>query len=166
MNPDILAILETVQIFMDYLAQNGGSLNREAQDQLANFIQESIAFVEDYNQMQQQQAQPEIPIPPQQPPEDLEQAMPSSNISAFAYDNTNNRLLVQFLGKHPNRNGPIYSYSGVPHQIFELFRRGAIPARTEGRNAWGSWWKGKVPSAGASMYTLIKTAGYPYQRVA
>lgn len=98
-------------------------------------------------------------------PPELEEAMPSSNISAFNYDDDNQRLLVQFLGKHPNRKGPIYAYGGVPKQIFELFKRGAIPARTDGRNRWGTWWKGKVPSIGASLYTLIKEGGYPYQKL-
>lgn len=103
------------------------------------------------------------PIPPAEP--DLNPAMPSSNIGAFGYDEENGRLLVQFLGKHPDRNGPIYAYGGVPKQIFDLFQKGAIPARTNGRNRWGKWWKGKVPSMGASMYTLIKEAGYPYERL-
>lgn len=102
-------------------------------------------------------------IPTQEP--DLNPAMPSSNIGAFGYDEDNGRLLVQFLGQYPNKQGPIYAYGGVPRQIFDLFRRGAVPARTDGKNRWGKWWKGKVPSAGASMYTLIKEAGYPYQRL-
>jgi len=103
------------------------------------------------------------PIPPQEP--NLNQAMPSSNIGAFGYDEKNGRLLVQFLGKHPDPNGPIYAYGGVPKQIFDLFQKGAVPARTNGKNRWGKWWKGKVPSMGASMYTLIKEGGYPYQRL-
>jgi hypothetical protein len=98
-------------------------------------------------------------------PEPLTEAMPSSNISAFAYDPESQALRVQFLGKFPNRGGPIYQYGGVPKQIFDLFQRGAVPARTNGKNKWGEWWKGKVPSIGASLYTLLKTAGYPYQRL-
>lgn len=95
----------------------------------------------------------------------LEQHGPSSNIESFGYDEKNGRLLVRFLGQHPNRHGPIYAYQGVPKQIFDLFQRGAVPARTDGRNKWGRWWKGKVPSLGASMYTLIKGGNYPYQRL-
>lgn len=98
--------------------------------------------------------------------QNITQAMPSSNVEGFAYDDKTGRLLVRFLGEHPNRNGPIYAYGGVPRKIFDLFQSGAIPARTDGKNKWGSWWKGKVPSIGASLYTLIKNEGYPYQRVA
>lgn len=103
------------------------------------------------------------PIPPKEP--ELNAAMPSSNIGAFGYDEDQGRLLVQFLGQYPNRQGPIYAYGGVPKQIFDLFRKGAVPARTNGKNRWGKWWKGKVPSAGASMYTLIKEGGYPYEKI-
>lgn len=102
-------------------------------------------------------------IPPTRP--DITPAMPSSNVEGFAYDRDNERLYVRFLGQYPNRNGPIYQYEGVPGVIFDLFRNGAIPARTNGKNRWGRWWKGKVPSIGASLYTLIKTVGYPYQRL-
>ena len=104
-----------------------------------------------------------IPIPSQNP--ELNESMPSSNIESFGYDDKNGRLLVRFLGQHPNRNGPIYAYQGVPKQVFDLFRHGSVPARTDGRNKWGKWWKGKFPSMGASMYTLIKGGNYPYQRL-
>lgn len=90
---------------------------------------------------------------------------PSSNVHSFGYDNKNGRLYVRFQGDFPNQDGPVYSYEGVPQNIFEIFKRGAIPARTTGRNAWGEWWKGKVPSLGASLYALIKQGNYPYQRL-
>lgn len=96
---------------------------------------------------------------------DLTPAMPSSNVEGFAYDDKTGRLLVRFLGKHPNKNGPIYGYEGVPPNIFEIFRKGAIPAKTNGKNKWGEWWQGKYPSIGAAMYHLIKAGGYPYQRL-
>lgn len=103
------------------------------------------------------------PAPPQEPP--LNQRMPSSNIHSFGYDPENERLLVKFQGTYPQENGPVYGYGGVPQNIFELFRKGAVPARTDGKNKWGKWWKGKVPSLGASLYTLIKNGGYPYQKL-
>lgn len=102
-------------------------------------------------------------LPPQIPP--LEPSIPSSNVDSFAYDNKNQKLFVRFLGKYPNRNGPIYSYDNVPSVIFDLFEKGSIPARTDGKNKWGRWWKGKVPSIGASLYTLLKNGPYPYQRL-
>lgn len=113
-----------------------------------------------------EQQEPVEGMPPQEPRDPLmAQAMPSSNIESFGYDEKNGRLLVRFLGQYPNRRGPIYAYQGVPRQIVDLFIRGAVPARTDGRNKWGRWWKGKVPSMGASMYTLIKGGNYPYQRL-
>lgn len=105
----------------------------------------------------------EPPIPISEPA--LNPAMASSNINSFGYDKNSGRLLVKFQGDYPQQNGPVYAYSGVPPVIFDLFRKGAIPARTDGKNKWGKWWKGKTPSAGASMYTLIKEGGYPYERV-
>jgi hypothetical protein len=98
-------------------------------------------------------------------PHNINEAMPSSNIEGFAYDDKTGKLLVRFLGKHPNRNGPIYGYEGVPANIFEIFRKGAIPAKTDGKNKWGQWWKGKYPSIGAAMYHVIKAGGYRYQRL-
>lgn len=101
--------------------------------------------------------------PPQEP--NLNKGMDSSNIHSFGYDPENQRLLVKFQGQYPQENGPIYGYGGVPEVIFDLFKKGAIPARTNGQNKWGKWFKGKVPSLGASLYTLIKEGGYPYQRL-
>lgn len=102
--------------------------------------------------------------PPQTPPIEPP-PISSSNINSFGYDDKTGKLLVKFQGDYPQQNGPVYAYEGVPKQIFELFKRGAVPARTDGKNAWGEWWKGKVPSLGASMYTLIKGGAYPYQRL-
>lgn len=90
---------------------------------------------------------------------------PSSNINAFAYDPESGELKVKFQDKYPSQNGPIYSYSGVPSYIFDLFRRGAVAPRTSGRNQWHEWKKGVTPSLGASMYGLIRAGGYPYQRL-
>ena len=95
----------------------------------------------------------------------LERPYPSSNVHSFGYDDKTGRLLVKFQGDYPDQNGPVYGYEGVPKNIFNLFQKGAIPARTDGSNKWGSWWKGKVPSLGASLYTLIKQGGYQYQRL-
>jgi hypothetical protein len=83
----------------------------------------------------------------------------------MAYDDRTGDMKVQFLGKHPNENGPIYNYPQTPPEIAELLQSGAVPARTKGRNKWGEWWPGKVPSAGASVFTLLKNRGVPYQRI-
>lgn len=95
----------------------------------------------------------------------LQDSMPSSNISAFAYDPKNQRMFVRFLGKYPNRQGPVYSYEGVPPVIFKIFQTGAVPSKTDGSNRWGRWWKGKSPSMGATMNVLLKHGGFPYARM-
>ena len=89
----------------------------------------------------------------------------SSNINAFRYDPQTGKLFVKFQGKHPQQNGPVYSYEGVPNYIYDIFRRGAVAPKTSGRNAWHTWKAGVTPSHGASMYALIRGGGYPYQRV-
>jgi len=104
-----------------------------------------------------------IKTPPSTP--QMTQAMPSSNIDGFSYDDKNNRLYVRFLGDYPNRNGSVYSYENVPKVIFDLFKKGAIPAQTQGKNEWGQWWKGKLPSIGASLDSLLKKGGFAYNRV-
>jgi hypothetical protein len=95
----------------------------------------------------------------------LQQSMPSSNVYAFGYDPKTQRLLVKFQGDENEGQGPIYGYDNVPKVIFDLFQKGSVPARTDGKNKWGQWWKGKVPSIGASLHTLIKNGPYPYQKL-
>lgn len=83
----------------------------------------------------------------------------SSNIWGFQYNPKNGDLFVRFNG------GSVYGYEGVPLSIFKIFQSGAIPAKTSGQNSFGRWWKGKTPSLGASFHSLIKLAGYPYQKL-
>lgn len=100
------------------------------------------------------------PIERNQNIEGIEQApLQSSNIWGFNYDPRQGRLLVRFQG------GNVYSYDGVPPQIFNMFKSGALPARTNGRNQYGSWWRGKMPSLGATFYQMIREGGFPYQRL-
>ena len=82
----------------------------------------------------------------------------SSNIFGFQYDPRSKLLRVKFQGDG------IYEYGGVPPQIFKMFQAGAIPAKTTGSNEYGSWWKNKNPSLGASFYELIRDR-FPYQKV-
>jgi len=95
----------------------------------------------------------------------LDESYPSSNVNSFGYNPETQQLYVKFQGDYPQENGPVYAYEGVPQVIFDLFQKGAVPARTDGENDWGSWFKGKVPSLGASLFTLIKNGGYPYQKI-
>jgi hypothetical protein len=144
-------LLQAIQLVFN----SGEVLSDEIQGQIAQTLELL------YNRIEALRGEVNGPI---SPPE-ITAGMPSSNVEGFAYDDKTNRLYVRFLGKHPNRNGPIYSYEGVPPVMFDLFRRGAVPARTDGQNKWGKWWKGKVPSLGASVYTLLKLGRFPYQRL-
>lgn len=154
-------LVQYAQSIIAYLEQNGANLNIESQQALGQLLQNVLQII--------QQQQPENPadgLPPtagNQP--QMTEAMPSSNVEGFAFDDKSNRLLVRFLGDYPNREGPVYAYEGVPREIFDMFQKGAVPARTDGKNRWGEWWKGKVPSIGASLFTLIKNRNYPYQRL-
>jgi len=150
-------LVQYAQSIIAYLERSGASLNIESQQALGQLLQQVLQTIE--------QQSGEAPTTPPISPENLTEAMPSSNIEGFAFDDRNNQLLVRFLGKYPNREGPIYAYEGVPREIFDMFQQGAVPARTDGKNKWGKWWKGKVPSIGASLYTLIKNRNYPYQRI-
>lgn len=156
-------LVEYAQSIITFLEQNGATLNVESQRALGELLQNILQLI------QQEEPQGAPPLTPQGPTgpsgPGITQAMPSSNVEGFAYDDKTGRLLVRFLGKHPNRNGPIYAYDGVPPNIFDIFRRGAIPAKTNGRNKWGEWWQGKYPSIGAAMYHVIRAGGYPYRRM-
>ena len=83
----------------------------------------------------------------------------SSNIYGFQYDPNSKTLKVRF------NSGSVYSYQGVPQGVFKAFESGAVPAKTDGENQYGEWWRGKMPSAGAAFYELIRNGGYAYQRL-
>jgi hypothetical protein len=83
----------------------------------------------------------------------------SSNIYGFQYDPKSGHLKVRF------QSGSVYSYQGVPPGIFNVFRQGAVPAKTSGQNQFGKWWRGKIPSLGAAFYEMIRSGGYPYQKI-
>lgn len=141
--------------------QSGEVLSDELQGLIAEELEITTARIDElYREIEGGSGAPTLEG---EPP--LEPSMPSSNVHSFGYDPQTGRLLVKFNGKTERDAGPIYGYEGVPEVIFDLFRRGAVPARTDGQNRWGKWWKGKNPSAGASLYTLIKTQGYPYTRL-
>lgn len=147
---------------IEEIIASGEQLPDELIDEIIEIL---IGYAEELSNQEPITGTGQVPQPPtggdQVPPA----PHPSSNIHSFGYDEKNGNLMVKFQGDYPQDNGSVYSYSGVPKNIFDLFKVGAIPARTNGKNAWGRWWKGKVPSLGASLYTLIKTQGYPYKKV-
>lgn len=154
------ALLREFQGLVQAVLQSGEVLDDSILGQIAEFMNTIMDRIE-----QQRNENPAEGLTPETTTKQIEGGMPSSNVEGFAYDDKTGRLLVRFLGDYPNRNGSTYAYGGVPREIFDLFQKGAVPARTDGQNKWGKWWKGKQPSLGASLYTLIKQRNYPYQRV-
>lgn len=153
----IQELKDALRDIMAMIVDRGQPLNDDIRQMLAQ-VMEHVA-----ERIQALRQEGESSVEGLQP--ELEPSMASSNINSFAYDDKTGNLMVKFQGDYPQQNGPVYSYGGVPKQIFDLFRSGSVPARTEGKNKWGKWWKGKVPSMGASMFTLIKGGGYPYKKV-
>lgn len=145
------------------ITTSGKPMSPEVKQMLAN-VMEHVA-----NRIQQLRTE-ESPVEElEQPPPELPQVepagFPSSQIHAFKYDPKNKNLVVKFQDKYPGTNGPVYSYSGVPEFIFDVFRRGAVAPKTSGQNAWHRWKRGVTPSLGASMAALIKNGGFQYKRL-
>lgn len=162
MNPEELeALLRELLSGIQSVIQSGEILSDEFQGMLAQTLERLVNRIDELRV----QNPVEGLQPNQQQEPQLGAGAPSSNIHSFGYDENNGRLLVKFQGDYPQENGPVYAYGGVPKQIFDLFQRGAVPARTDGQNKWGRWWRGKTPSLGASLFTLIKNGPYPYQKL-
>jgi len=106
------------------------------------------------------------PAPPPEAPQLQPGAYPSSNVNSYKYDPTTERLFVKFHGADAAGSGPTYLYQGVPRNIYDVFARGGVAPTTSGQNRYHRWIKGVTPSLGASLYHLIRSGGYPYQRVA
>jgi len=180
MPAEIQELMQQAEQLIAYITQNAASINAETQRALAQFLQETNDFIQEFSgelpstgEMEAQQAEvanevtPQAPaVPPGGPVPELDDApFPSSNISRFRYDPESQKLIIQFLGNHPNRNGSVYEYSQVPQNIFNIFRRGAVAPRTSGSNAWHTWKEGSAPSLGASAYALIREGGFSYRRL-
>lgn len=182
MPPEIQQLLQQTQMLMSYIMQNGSSLNSETQQVLAGFLQQTNEFITRYienltplEQIKNEQAQianemapPEPPIPPSfnGPVPEVERAPhESSNIYGLKYDPSKQQLYIKFMGKDTAESGPVYSYQGVPKNIFDVILRGGVAPLTSGKNKYHAWFEGITPSHGASVSALIKKGGYPYQRV-
>jgi len=83
----------------------------------------------------------------------------SSNIYGFKFNPSSKKLRVRFHG------GSEYEYSDIPNVIFNLFSHGNATATTNGKNKFGSWFKGKNPSLGAALNQYIKKGGFSYKRL-
>jgi hypothetical protein len=157
---DELSQLEQLQDELLESLQTAFQQGRPLSDQLMGLIAGQLEWLT--NRIEELKGNAVTPAPKIP---DLTQAMPSSNVYGFAYDPDDKNLYVKFQGDTGIGEGPVYSYGGVPQGVFELFRDGAVQAKTKGQNKWGRWWVGKIPSIGAALHELIKEKGYPYQRV-
>ena len=158
---DLNQLIEGIETAIQLLIQSADEFIDEEFEAAAQVIIQAWQYVE-----RQQQLSTEAPIEPPQAPGNLPPApFDSSNIHSFGYDDKTGQLLVKFNGKDVRDDGPVYGYGGIPRAVFDLFQKGAVPARSKGQNKWGRWWVGKVPSLGASLYTLIKSQNYPYQKL-
>lgn len=153
--------IEEIKNALRQILQMISERNQPMKEQLKNALMQLVEHVS--NRIQQLREE-EVPAQAFQKP-NIPQGIPSSNVAGMGYDKKTGNLQVQFLGKYPNRQGPVYQYPNIPPVIAELLQSGAIPARTDGQNKWGKWWKGKVPSAGASVFTLLKNKNVPFQRL-
>lgn len=164
MNPELQQLMILSQQLISYIANNSDNLNAETQRALAEFLQQTMQFIE----MQVQNTGNINQLPPQLPSsnETQDSPYPSSQINGFQYDPRSGKLLVKFQGKDVADAGPIYSYDDVPKHIYDVFRRGAVGPKTSGSNRWHTWKRGVTPSHGAAMNALIKAGGYKYQRLA
>lgn len=176
-------IKDALREMMQLLVQRGEPLSDELKDKIAQVMEHAasritqlrgqgaeeleLPSIEEEQAKVSEQVSPSqaVPITGGSIPE-LEQAPhESSNINAFRYEPKTGKLYVKFQGKFPSQNGPVYSYDGVPPNIYDIFRRGAVAPKTSGKNAWHTWKQGISPSHGASMYALIKQGNYPYKRL-
>lgn len=91
--------------------------------------------------------------------DDLQSDLKSSVIRYTDYSPKSQTAKVVF------NNGHTYVYKNVSEDVYQNFTKADTPAKTEGENKYGMWWKGKNPSLGASFNQHIKKGGYEYKRV-
>lgn len=82
----------------------------------------------------------------------------SSNVDRLLFNDETNELVVKF------NDGSIYSYFDVDFNEFLLVLDGAGVCRTSGKNKWGEWWVGKIPSVGAALNRILVRSGKRYKR--
>jgi hypothetical protein len=154
---ELQALLSELLQAIEIMISSGEHFPDELQGMIAQTLELLYSRIEELSTQE--------PEAPTYTPSPTTSNMPSSNVAGMNYNPQTQDLQVQFLGKHPNRNGSVYEYPNIPKPMAELLLSGAIPARTDGSNKWGSWYRGKNPSAGASVFTLLKNRNVPFQRL-
>jgi len=136
--------------FLNYLTQVG---TPEAEQLLMNpeMLEQTLSQLNRFNpRVGVKDVENGIPISPLQ----------SSNVYGSKYDPQEQKLRVRF------QKGQVYEYDNVPPVIAKLFQSGAATAKTDGKNKFGEWWRGKNPSLGAATWKYLRGMNFPYQRVA
>lgn len=91
-------------------------------------------------------------------------ALPSpEEVDSSVFFGTNYLREFEAVLAHFN-NGSVYLYHGVPEDVYNEFHYGNAACKTEGENAYGSWWIGKDPSVGAAFHKFVK-GKFPYDRL-
>lgn len=154
-------LVQYAQSIIAFLEQDGSRLNVESQRALGELLQNVLQVIQEVPpQGAESLTQPISPAPPLEPG-----PYPSSNVNAFKYDPRDGTLFVKFHGKESANSGPVYKYSGVPRNVYDVFSKGRVAPKTSGQNRYHRWIRGVTPSLGASLYALIRNGGFPYQRM-
>ena len=95
---------------------------------------------------------------------DLAKQLKSSTLRKMNYNSDTKKLELVF------NSGAKYQYNDFPEDQWKKLSAGQTPAKTTGKNAFGIWWRGKSPSAGATFNEIIqpqlrKAGPYQYERI-
>lgn len=151
------------QEILDEILGSGRPISQRLQNEIDQMLDWVATRIQELRQLQTSQEDVTEGLSPV--PELTRGPYPSSNINSFKYDPQSKTLFVKFMGKDSADSGPVYQYEGVPRLIFQIFRKGAVPPKTSGKNQYHRWIKGVTPSLGAAMYALIRNGPYPYARL-
>jgi hypothetical protein len=180
MPPEIRELMQQAEQLMAYITQNSSAINAETQRALAQFLQETNDFIQEFSgelppieEIEAQQAEVANEVTSEAPAVPLGGPVPeldrapheSSNINALKYDPNKKQLFIKFMGKDTADSGPVYSYQDVPQNVFDVISRGGVAPLTSGKNKYHQWHRGITPSHGASVSALIKKGGYSYRRM-
>jgi len=147
---------DLIQSLIQQVLENQQEFSDQELERIFQVLQQAAEWLESRKEAPIESAVPQVPA----------SDIPSSNVNGFSYDPKSKSLLVQFHGEYPNLEGPIYQYEEVPEVLFKILKSGSVPAKTNGSNRFGSWWKGKLPSLGGTLNALIKAGGFEYKKVA
>lgn len=81
----------------------------------------------------------------------------SSNVDKMKWNDETNELVIKF------NDGSYYTYFDIDSNTFFSIVNGEASCISEGENKDGSWWVGKSPSVGASVYEYLVSNGARYE---